>query len=322
MTEKMNFISIIMPAFNEEKYIEKSLIAVCELDYPRESFEIIVVDNGSKDSTVEIAKKYADKVLVIRDVRVGAVRNFGVKNSKGNIIAFLDSDCIPKQNWLSDSLNYMEKNKCDVVGGIYLLRDDPTWIESAWLVNPVPTDKLTSVLVGGAIIAKKGAFIAAGMFNEKVNAGEDYALARALVEKGFVVHLAAVSAVVHLGYPSTVLSFIRRQFWHASSYLKSRKKGELDFVFLITAMFLTAFTIIPVAYFEPGVLMFSMPFIVVLPLLLTIKRVVAVKYLTFRLDSYLKMYVLDFLYLIGRSLGLLKSILIECEILKDKKSYY
>jgi len=322
MREGINFVSIIMPAFNEEKYIEKSLSAVCELDYPRDCYEIIVVDNGSNDATVEIAKKYADRVLIIRDVRVGAVRNFGVKNSKGSVIAFLDSDCIPNKNWLQASLNYMEENKCDVVGGIYLLRDDPSWIESAWLVNPVPTDKLTSILVGGAIIAKKDAFITAGMFDEKVNAGEDYALARKLVSMGFTVHLAAVSAVVHLGYPLTVSGFIRRQFWHSSSYLKSRKKGKFDIIFLITIIFLIAIISAVPSLFVPNIMFFPLVLILLLPAILTIKRAVAAKYLTFRLDCYFKMYILDFFYLLGRSGGLVKSILTELNILHDKKTYY
>jgi glycosyltransferase involved in cell wall biosynthesis len=317
------FVSVVMPAFNEEKYIERALKSVRDLDYPKERIEIIVVDNGSTDRTVEIAKKYADKVLIHPDVKVGAVRNFGVKNAKGDVIAFIDSDCLPAKNWLKDSLFYMQENSCDAVGGIYLLRSNPTWVESAWLINPKPKNGLTNRLVGGSILISKNVFLLCGMFDESLNAGEDYALARALKENGYVLHEARDCALVHLGYPTNLYSFIMRQFWHASSYLKSRKKGSIDILLLIVIAFLVSILIMPISFIiSPSFGCLLLGIIVLLPAVLSVKRIFNSGYKTYRIDGYLKIYFLDFCYLLGRGGGLIKSLLTELKVIPDKKTHY
>jgi 1,2-diacylglycerol 3-alpha-glucosyltransferase len=83
-------VSIIIPALNEEKYIEKTLKSVRRQTYPK--IEVIVVDNGSTDRTGEIAKKYANKVIVEEKRGIGIARNRGAKEAKGDILLFLDAD--------------------------------------------------------------------------------------------------------------------------------------------------------------------------------------------------------------------------------------
>ena len=83
-------VSVIIPALNEEKYIEKTLKSVKNQTYPR--IEIIVVDNGSEDATGKIAKKYADKVVVEKRRGVARARNAGAAHARGEILLFLDAD--------------------------------------------------------------------------------------------------------------------------------------------------------------------------------------------------------------------------------------
>lgn len=317
------FFSIVLPSFNEERYIETTLKSLLALNFPRESYEIIVVDNGSTDNTVKIAQAYADKVFVVPGVRVGAVRNYGVKQSRGNVVAFLDSDCVPPRDWLNNALEYMTKNNCDVVGGVYLLRQDPSWVESAWVVSPDLRDRPTKILVGGSIIIPRTIFESVDGFDESLNAGEDSALAGALIAKGYKVHFAGCCAVVHLGYPRTLTEFTKRQFWHASSYLKSKKKGKADLMFIGTSLFLALLVFLPISVvFSSQMALQILIGLITLPIVLTFKRVKSAGYWTFRLDRYFKMYALDFFYLMGRSGGLAKSVLTELNILRDKKTYY
>lgn len=321
--EPDKFVSIVMPAFNEQVYIGAALKAVSELNYPKDLIEIIVVDNGSTDSTVEIAKKYTDKVHVVPNVRVGAVRNYGVNMSRGEIIAFLDSDCVPPRDWILSTLDYMEKNGCDAVGGLGLVRDNPSWIESSWILNQIAADKPSHILAGASIIMKKSAFTSVGGFNEKINAGEDTALATELIANGFIVHFAKSCAVIHLGYPTDLKTFMARQYWQASSYLKSRKKHGIDLVFYIVLLFLVSFVSAPIAYsfsLMAGHALMALLFI--LPAILSAKRILTSGFHSNRFVSYLKIYVLDICYLIGRSAGLVKSILTELNIIVDKKSHY
>jgi glycosyltransferase involved in cell wall biosynthesis len=88
-------ISIIIPTFNEEKAIEKTLRSLKgHISIPD---EIIVTDGGSTDRTIEIAKAYADQVVIHpkeKKQTISSNRNFGARHAKGEYLAFVDSDCI------------------------------------------------------------------------------------------------------------------------------------------------------------------------------------------------------------------------------------
>ncbi|MEE9525176.1 MAG: glycosyltransferase [Candidatus Woesearchaeota archaeon] len=104
----MKHFSVIIPAYNEESLIEKTLLSVKEQDYP--NLEMIVVDNDSNDSTSEIAKDYADLVLTYgMEHNVCAVRNFGAKNSNGEYIAFIDADSCLSSNAISNAAKYLDE---------------------------------------------------------------------------------------------------------------------------------------------------------------------------------------------------------------------
>lgn len=98
------FVSVIMPAYNAEKTIEKTISSVLNQSYDK--FEIIIIDDGSKDNTAEIVSAIANKDKRIRffrnekNVGVSATRNRGISLAKGDWIAFLDSDDM----WTADKL--------------------------------------------------------------------------------------------------------------------------------------------------------------------------------------------------------------------------
>ena len=88
-------ISIIIPVYNCEKYLEECLDSV--LRQTLKEYEIICVDDGSTDCTIDILKKYAEqdfriKVLHQKNQGAGVARNLGLKHAEGEYIAFLDSD--------------------------------------------------------------------------------------------------------------------------------------------------------------------------------------------------------------------------------------
>lgn len=124
-----NFFSFVIPVHNEEKYLDQTLIALSELKYPRDSFEVIVVENGSKDKTYDIAKSYENRGFKVYVSEKGAskAKNFGMgKVSDGSDwIIFLDADTIVRPGFLSDLDAYLKSRRKEnlTVGTTELLPD-------------------------------------------------------------------------------------------------------------------------------------------------------------------------------------------------------
>lgn len=92
-------ITVIIPAFNEEKRIASCLQAFKSVTIP---FELIVVDDGSTDKTVDIVSGFSFvKIIKGKHRGASAARNLGAQNAKGTILAFTDADCIPANDWLT-----------------------------------------------------------------------------------------------------------------------------------------------------------------------------------------------------------------------------
>src|SRR3989344_2814273 len=94
-------ISVVIPAYNEEKYIAKTLKSLINQDFPRELFEIIVVNNGSTDKTHQVAEKFGVKVIRYNKVQgVSAARDVGSRIAEGEIIAGTDAYTVVPRHWL------------------------------------------------------------------------------------------------------------------------------------------------------------------------------------------------------------------------------
>lgn len=100
------FFSIIIPTYNRPKILIGCLESIALLNYPRDCFELIVVDDGSKtplDSVVESFKEKLDlKLLRQENAGPAAARNKGVEIARGEYLAFTDDDCRPTPNWLTE----------------------------------------------------------------------------------------------------------------------------------------------------------------------------------------------------------------------------
>ncbi len=92
MTTTAGRISVIMPCFNAEKYLREAMDSVLVQTYP--DVELIVVDDGSTDGSMDVLKQYEDRILVLQQANKGPfpARNLGIQQASGEFIAFLDSD--------------------------------------------------------------------------------------------------------------------------------------------------------------------------------------------------------------------------------------
>ncbi|MDY0128997.1 MAG: glycosyltransferase, partial [Methanosarcina vacuolata] len=96
---KYPFVSVVVGIRNEEKFIEECIESLLNLDYPRDSYEIIIVDGMSTDKTRDIVQKYPVKLLLNEKKNVAAARNLGVDNARGELVAFTDGDCKVDTQW-------------------------------------------------------------------------------------------------------------------------------------------------------------------------------------------------------------------------------
>ena len=93
-------VSVVIPTYNEEKNIGRCLESLGNQTMNRAEYELIVVDGNSKDSTRDIAQKYADKVIIQTRAKVGGARNDGADLATADIIATTDGDCVLSPEWL------------------------------------------------------------------------------------------------------------------------------------------------------------------------------------------------------------------------------
>jgi len=118
---KFPSISLIVPAYNEEKNIAKAIMALAQLNYPSEQLEILVIDDGSRDRTFEIAKKAAAEIMKSKNILVkvftkknggkASAINLGISKSKSEIIATLDADSFVTKDALLKMVGYLDNPK-------------------------------------------------------------------------------------------------------------------------------------------------------------------------------------------------------------------
>lgn len=113
------FVSVIIPAFNNGEQLLMCLEALQEQTYRKDLFEIVVVDNNSTENIKEVSDKFSNTVYVKETARgPAAARNKGISDSKGEVLAFTDSDCKPDSNWLKNGVEtIVSQPDCGLVGG-------------------------------------------------------------------------------------------------------------------------------------------------------------------------------------------------------------
>lgn len=111
-------ISVIVPFLNEERYLEQCIGALVHQDFPQNQYELIFIDNGSHDRSVEIARNHPELIL-LEEHKPGpyAARNKGLEAARGELIAFTDADCAPSKDWLGRICEGMRRSSASIALG-------------------------------------------------------------------------------------------------------------------------------------------------------------------------------------------------------------
>ncbi len=169
--------SVIIPAFNEAEYIEKSLasIVLAMAEVKSQKGEIVVVDNNSTDNTSELALANGARVVFEKKNHISLARNKGAESAKGKVLFFIDADTEIHSKLLSLALNKMLGD--DLGGGGSLLVFDSDQ-NSYFLGRLIPRiwswiSEKFNLAAGSFIFCKKSYFDLVGGFSDKVFAGEE-----------------------------------------------------------------------------------------------------------------------------------------------------
>lgn len=231
--ENLEF-SVIIPAKNSEKTIGRVIKCALNQEYPKGKYEIIVVDNDSSDGTAATIKKFPVKYLFNKKPGAAATRNFGVKNAKGGIIAFIDSDRFAEKNWLREADKFFKENKNANIAAGKIALDKYSFIKKVMLMGKM--DQKFFIENGFAatcnFFIRKKTFEKLGGFDERLFiTSEDVEFgerATALEERIFLLE----NAIVKYN-PRPFFRFLKNEFrrGRAAAHLKLLREKGLEYNF-------------------------------------------------------------------------------------------
>jgi glycosyltransferase involved in cell wall biosynthesis len=236
-----------MPTYNRANFLSLCLPPLFHQTYPCERYEIILVDDGSTDGTVERARTLADQwngtFRIVEKSNGGAAsaRNLGYRLSNADIIAFIDSDCEADRDWLYELVRVLIGSNAVGVGGPIIDVNSHTWIgryviTRRFFQHRIRRGRIDYLLTGSAAF-RRLPLLEVGGFDERVqNNGEDPDLSFKLIQRGYSLAVTDKGSVIHHGTPPNLRAFIRTLYRYGyGNYLLSAnwKNGRTPMTELI-----------------------------------------------------------------------------------------
>jgi O-antigen biosynthesis protein len=222
------FISVVICSYNGSRTIRQSLEALRKLEYPK--FEIIVVDDGSKDATASIASEFDVRLIRQANAGLSAARNLGWRTAKGEIIAYLDDDASPDPHWLLYLASAFMASDDAGVGGPNISFQEDTFI--AHCVDHSPgnpthvllTDRIAEHLPGCNMAYRKSCLEAIDGFDSTFRiAGDDVDLCWRLQQRGWTLGFHPGAMVWH-HRRGTIQTYWRQQLHYGRAEAMLERK--------------------------------------------------------------------------------------------------
>jgi len=179
MVRRYPFVSVVVPTLNSPDRTKTCIEALLSQTYPKDRHEIIVVDNGSTDRTLDVIQQYSVRFLSENSVRSPySARNKGIEHARGEIIAMTDVNCAPVPQWIEEGVEALEKEQADMVGGKVTFtfsqrKSVAEWFDSVSNVKMKSSIEERGVAKGGNLFVRKKVFKAIGLFPGRLRSGGD-----------------------------------------------------------------------------------------------------------------------------------------------------
>ena len=212
-------VSVVVPALNAADTIADCVDSLLELAYPSDRFEVVVVDNASTDRTPAILERYAGRVRLLHEPSPGAshARNTGIRHARGDVIAFIDADCLVDPGWLTEIVPAVRDEGVGMAGGPILAARPCNFVErfgetihdhERAITNCVPP-----YVVTGNCAAKKSTLQAIGGFDPAFLRAQDADLSFRLWGAGYRLVFAGGAIVYHRN-ERTLRGLMREGYQH------------------------------------------------------------------------------------------------------------
>lgn len=225
----MEKISLYIPVYNGSKYIAKTLEAVFLQTCPPD--EVIVIDDGSTDATLEQVRRFPVKVVLLKKrCGLAAARNAGFKAAKYELVAALDADCVPNRKWLEYLIHAFRENNVAGVGG-RLTEPNHKRSADAWRAVYLKQhygkcEKEVPFIAGCNSLFRKKAVFDVGLYDESfITNHEDTDLSERIIAAGLKLKYIPSAQVIHIKRDS--IMSVLKTCWHFRHRRVPQNKTEL-----------------------------------------------------------------------------------------------
>lgn len=221
-------VSIVIPVLDRAEELSRCLASIALVDYPKEKIEVIVVDDGSRDDSAQVARARGALVVSSGGTRRGpaAARNVGSAHASGELLAFIDSDCSASPGWLAELAPLFRDDRIAAVGGM---------VEGMCSASAVDRYEavMSSLSLGSRerfgssgddtfylpscnLLVRRALFLSVDGFEDGMHVGEDVDLTWRLRDAGWTIAYLPAGRILH-EHRSSLRSFMSRRFDYGTS---------------------------------------------------------------------------------------------------------
>lgn len=256
-------VSVIIPVLNEEEYIEKCIRSVLMQDYPQENMELILVDGGSKDRTIELINNFIRGYSFIKLYNnpkrtVQCALNIGIKNAIGAYIVRMDAHSEYAYDYISKCIEYLEKTGADNVGGPMIAKGKTKIqkIIAAAYHSPFAMgggrfheenyEGYSDTVYLGAF--KKDTLMKINMYDDYLPRSEDDDLNFRIIENGGKIYITPEIKSIYYprnNYKDVFIQYFEYGFWKVAVIKKHKKPARISHLVPVTFVtFIILFSIL------------------------------------------------------------------------------